>query len=122
MQFWRHFYGKTGLKAEEEKDPLAADPKTARGQDHLSAIAERSGGRDLDHGLSDAAQAQDPCLSEMRGRARRRVSPDFLPNRTRRPVPMTGRLSTSRSLSRTKRKGGTTHETTDQRRTHRPHF
>ena len=80
MQFRRHFYGKTGLKAEEEKDSLAADPKAARGQDHLSALAKRSGSGDLDHGLSDAAQAQDPRLSEMRGRARRRVSPDLLPN------------------------------------------
>lgn len=68
MQFRRHFYGKTGLKAEEEKDSLAADPKAARGQDHLPAIAERSGSGDLDHGLSDAAQAQDPRLFEMRGR------------------------------------------------------
>lgn len=69
MQFRRHFYGKTGLKAEEEKDPLAADPKAARGQDHLPALAERSGSGNLDHGLSDAAQTQDPRLSEMRGRA-----------------------------------------------------
>lgn len=80
MQFRRHFYGKTGLKAEEEKDPLAANPKAARRQGHLSAIAERSGSGDLDHGLSDAAQAQDSRLSKMRGRARRRVSPDLLPN------------------------------------------